>query len=173
LTIGGTPSNPAYGGETTYLIKIANIFESTHTIVLNVDVSIAYSPLLYASSAYKSGTVVTYDPHKGAAGGVISENVREAVEAHETGHANYVIDVIVPILESRMKMLEIKWITNGWSTSEVREAILLAIADVNFTHVAKFHDAANPSTIDWFNYSPEWRLVHDDKTDGKWKWEKE
>ena len=173
LTIGGTPSNPAYGGETTYSIKIANIFESTHTIVLNVDVSIAYSPLLYASSAYKSGTVVTYDPHKGAAGGVISENVREAVEAHETGHANYVINVIVPILESRMKMLEIKWFVMGWSTSEVREAILLAIEDVKLTHVVKFNNAANPSTIDWFNHSPEWRLVPDDKTNAKWKWEKE
>ena len=173
LTIGGTPSNSDYGGETAYLINIANILESTHTIVLNVDISIAYSSLLYASSAYKSGTVVMYDPHKGAAGGVISQKVREAVEAHETGHANYVIDVIVPTLESRMKMLEVKWFVHGWSEAKVREEIILAISQLNLNVNRNFHEAANDPTVAWFNSSPDWKLVYDAHTEGIWKWVKE
>lgn len=173
LTIGGSPSNPSYAGETSYSVAIANIFEATHTIVLKVDINIAYSALLYDSNMYPPGTEVTYKPHNGASGGIISENIREAVVAHEKGHANYVINVIRPELEDRMTRLESKWIVHSWTEAEVRHEIALAIAELEFSYYSEFHNAANQPTIDWFNSSPDWRLIHDDSVNGKWKWVKE
>ena len=173
IVTGGSPGDSAYGGETSYLVTIENISEVTHTVVLNVTIRIAYSDLLYDSSMYYSGADVAYEPHKGKTGGVISDPVREAVEAHENGHANYVVNVICPVLRARMTMLEIKCRTQGWTKGRFREEVNLAIAEVNLNYNSSFHNAANNPTIDWFNSSPEWRLVHDDKIDGKWKWVKE
>ena len=173
LTTGGTPSNPAYAGETIYSVTIKNIFEATHTIVLHVNINIVYSFNLYDSSSYSSGTEVEYEPHNWQMGGVISENVREAVEAHEHGHANYVINVICPMLKNSMSMLEAKWLAQGWSEAKVRDEIRLAISQLNLNVNRNFHEAANDPTIVWFNSSPDWKLVHDAQTDGKWKWVKE
>ena len=131
--------------------------------------------LLWQSSLtlFDAGTDVTYEPHKGRPGGIISENVREAVEAHEEGHANYVIDVICPILRTTMSMLESKWLVLGWTEAKVRDEIRLATDQLKVNVYRKFHEAANAPTIDWFNSSPEWKLVHDAQIDGKWKWVKE
>lgn len=173
LNTGGSPSDPSHPGETTYSIRIDNVFSATHTIVLNVDINIAYSSPLYASAMCPSGYEVEYTPHNGASSGIISDPVREAVEAHENGHANYVINVICPILQTRMKMIEIEWLVQGWTEEKVRYEVKLAIAEINFNYNSAFHNAANKPTIDWFKSSPEWRLVHDDQTEGKWKWVKE
>jgi len=173
VTPGGRPSDPSHAGETAYSVVIDGIFSATHTILLKVDITIAYSSLLYASSTYPSGYEVEYTPHNGASGGILSDPVREAVEAHENGHANYVINVICPALQSKMTMIENKWRTLEWTENKVREEVKLAIAEINLNYNRAFHNAANNPTIDWFNSSPEWRLVPKDQTGGIWKWVKE
>ena len=78
-----------------------------------------------------------------------------------------------PMLKNTMSMLETKWFVWGWTEPRVRDEIRLAIDQLNFDVNRRFHEAANAPTIDWFNSSPEWKLVHDARTDGKWKWVKE
>ena len=99
--------------------------------------------------------------------------VREAAEAHEMGHANFATGVMCSVLKSELKLMEIKWRVNGWSESKVRSEVADAILRVKLNYFIQFCNAANEPTIAWFNSSPEWRLVHDDKKDGIWLWVKE
>ena len=173
MTIGGSPENPNHAGVTKYSTKIMNIFESTHTVVLHIDINIAYSDLLYDSSRYSTGSEVTYIPHNGVAGGELSENVREAVEAHERGHADYVVNVICPALKNAIELLEAKWIAFKWDVSKVRDEVYSTISLVNFSNIKRFNEAANAPTINWFNSSPEWLLDPNGLEKGEWRWVKE
>ena len=172
IRTGGTPSQEHYGGETTCSFEILSINMTSFSITVNLSVLIKYSESLLSSSSFALGTYAEYTLHDGASGGILDPCVREAVEAHETGHAEYAVNVICPALKSLLDLMEIRWRIQGWSEDKVRSEVVTLCHEVIVNHITRFNNAANAPTISWFNSSPEWRLVSAGGQTGTWVWAK-
>jgi hypothetical protein len=178
----GTPTQPAAGGETGWRAVVSGVNMTMRSISVEVVVTVAFAQNLKDSSQFAKGDIARYTPHNGLSGGVItivSQNpdgtcVREAVVAHEYGHADYAASTICKYLRSSLLLLEARWNVNQWwSEVEVRHEIDAIIKTVAINSGIGFWNAANDPTIAWFQSSSEWRYVHDDKTVCYWEWVKE
>ena len=178
----GTPTQPDAGGVTGWGAVVSDVNMTMRSISVEVVVTVAFAQKLKDSSQFAKGDIARYTPHSGLSGGVItivSQNpdgtcVREAVVAHEYGHANYAASTICADLRSSLSLLEAKWNVNQWwSEVEVRHEIDAIIKAEAINSMIGFCNAANDPTIAWFQSSPEWRFVHDDRTAGYWEWVKE
>ena len=178
----GTPTQPDAGGVTGWGAVVSDVNMTMRSISVEVVVTVAFAEKLKDSSQFAKGDIARYTPHSGLSGGVItivSQNpdgtcVREAVVAHEYGHANYAASTICADLRSSLSLLEAKWNVNQWwSEVEVRHEIDAIIKAEAINSMIGFCNAANDPTIAWFQSSPEWRFVHDDRTAGYWEWVKE
>ena len=178
----GTPTQPDAGGETGWRVVVSDVNMTMRSISVEVVVTVAFAQKLKDSSQFAKGDIVRYTPHSGLSGGVItivSQNpdgtcVREAVVAHEYGHANYAARTICADLQFSLSLLEAKWNVNQWwSEAKVRQEIDAIINTEAINSMIGFGNAANDPTIAWFQSSSEWRFVHNDKTVGYWEWVKE
>jgi RHS repeat-associated protein len=186
IVVSGTPSNPAYGGETSWGFIITDLNAVTHTISVQVVVKISFALNLRNSCLFSDGVVARYYPHKGYKDGTIeidctnaqqndsAYGLREAAYEHEYGHANYVINEELPRLELQLHLLELRWEANpSWSEAQVRDEVVAIRVAEQINSSTKFYEAANDPTINWFNSSPEWKLLHTDHRVGYWEWVKE
>ena len=164
-----------YGGETFCKVSITDVDKSCYLISAVEKVNIAYGDRLVPSSDIASGCWAEYWQHDGAKGGELGPYIQEAAEAHEHGHAVYASTVIRSAIESSLHLLELRWRIYNWSESVAREEAKNVVDQVLVNHIIGFHNAANDSTIAYFNSSPEWIFVR--KVENKegifWYWRKE
>ena len=178
----GTPTQPDEGGVTGWGARVSYINMAMRTISVEVVVNVAFAEQLKDSSQFAQGDIARYTPHRGPSGGLIAivcnnpddTCIREAVVAHEYGHADYATSTICADLRSSLMLLEARWNLNSWWSEEYVRSEINAIFRIEaINSLIGFCNAANDPTIAWFQSSTEWRLVHDDKQGrGFWEWVK-
>jgi RHS repeat-associated protein len=172
LTIGGNVVNQT--GDQNGSHEIATSYTKTSDYKLTMYIYLAINVNGLESARWASGSIAQYNEHQGSEFDSTLTNVKEAVVAHELGHASYVLGTMRALMQTELDVLEQQWRSSGEGLDWITDAKIDALYDRVYERcVAALSNAANPSTINWFESSREWINIKDGTLDHVWKWRKE
>ena len=172
LTIGENVVNQT--GDQNGSLQIGTSYRKTRDYKLTMYIHLAINVNGLESARWASGSIAEYKEHQGSEFDSTLTSVKEAVVAHELGHASYVLGTMRALMQTELDVLEQQWRSSGEGLDWITDAKIDALYDrVCERCVAALSNAAKPPTINWFESSREWIKIKDGTLDHVWRWRKE
>ena len=172
LTIGGNVVNQT--GDQNGSHQIATSYTKTSDYKLTMYIYLAINVNGLESARWASGSIAEYTDHQGSEFDSTLTSVKEAIVAHELGHASYVLGTMRALMQTELDVLEQQWRSSGEGLDWVTDTKIDTLYNQVYGRcVAALSNAANPPTINWFESSREWIKIKDGTRDHVWKWRKE
>ena len=172
LTIRGNVVNQT--GDQNRSHQIATSYTKTSDYKLTMYIYLAINVNGLESARWASGSIAEYTDHQGSEFDSTLTSVKEAIVAHELGHASYVLGTMRALMQTELDVLEQQWRSSGEGLDWVTDTKIDTLYNQVYGRcVAALSNAANPPTINWFESSREWNKIKDGTRDHVWKWRKE
>ena len=164
LTIGGNVVNQT--GDQNGSHQIATSYTKTSDYKLTMYIYLAINVNGLESARWASGSIAEYTDHQGSEFDSTLTSVKEAIVAHELGHASYVLGTMRALMQTELDVLEQQWRSSGEGLDWVTDTKIDTLYNQVYGRcVAALSNAANPPTINWFESSREWIKIKDGTRD--------